>query len=33
MKSKPKTLIASMVVLSFLLMGIAPVVAQVNPNT
>jgi hypothetical protein len=33
MKSKPKTLIATAVVLSFLLMGIAPVVAQVNPST
>jgi len=33
MKSRPKTLIASVVIMSFLLMGIAPVFAQVNPNT
>jgi len=33
MKSKPKTLIASAVVLAFLLMGIATVVAQVNPSS
>src|SRR5271169_5408247 len=33
MKSKPRTLIASAAVLSFLLIGIVPVVAQPNQNS